>query len=215
MRTGASFHGGEGGGGFTDAAPEAALASVLSVRYPFALDVAPALVEGVTPLSAQWDNYLGLMVEAVQAEIGPIGSLTGLIGGVSASLMDFLGTEVAARISVVKGNDAGRIFGLHHVRTAVAGTNYGAATPNSLTITKTHGQQPSGVVAPLVFGCPQGDVLGSLPTTGPWVPRGNAVIDNGANWTMYYRGCRGDAFAGLCTGATVYTVDWMLFYMLT
>lgn len=97
--------------------PVIAAASLLSVRYPAAIDTPPSVQDDVTPLSGVVMNYLALMLEAIQVEVGPAQGIRA--SSAEGTLLRFLGIELNNRVSnwrsIAKaygGNEAGQIFGV-------------------------------------------------------------------------------------------------------
>lgn len=197
--------------------PNIAGQSILVTRYPMALDIPPTITEK-TPLSGLYSNFLALLLEAVQGEIGPIVLPFYPAQGRPFSLQEWLGSEVAGNAvscwnSSAKaqgGNARGQIFGLQvHTVSGVA-TSFG--TLPSVLVPISQGIHLGGK-EPVTFGMVS--AFGHLPTdffAGPAVIRGRAT-QLALNWSLIYRGAAGDAPGGLPTGSGTFNAALLMLYM--
>lgn len=202
------------GGSLSSQTPAAATQSTSVVKYPGGFDQGPPIIDDLTPLVAQWHNYLSLMVEAVMAEVGPIGKNSQSTVGNSTSLMRFLGVEGAARLSLYKSvtkSEAGQLFGV--MKAHVSGTGVYANNVQTTSLTNHHGGDPGNRV-PLVFAC-----TNQLPTTsvadmaiGPTVMRCDSTTPSSSgNITVRYRACAPGG--GSPSGGATHSADLLVFFM--
>ncbi len=119
--------------------------SLLVVRYPSALDAPPTIEDDQTPLAGIFYNYLGLMIEAVMSELGPMAEI---YRGANGTLKTFLGQEGANRISnwrsIAKttggGNEKGDVFGVIKFLQSFTASAWNVR--RNRTITVQQGQHP-------------------------------------------------------------------------
>lgn len=136
-------------------------------NYPAALDATPVLIDSQSPMVALWINLLQQMIEAVQAEVGPIpqGMRRGSMPGRTVdTLQKLLGQQTdasavpytesyAALCSATTGNGkpAGTLYGVQKVRvTRSSWTDY---TDYTTTITNPFGVHPT-FKRPIAWGVP-------------------------------------------------------------
>lgn len=216
LRNGAPFLLGSVGLSGDAGSPAEAPASVMAVRYPNAIDTPPTITDAVTPLAGQWHNYLALMIEAVMGEIGPLGAANGGRIGASENLLQFLGTEGAARLSLVRSiakDEAGQVYGV--VKKTVAGTMTALNNETSFGVNNYHGADPSRHT-PLLFGCAN-RLAGVTPAemaAGPAVVRGRMLEPTTAtNISGTYRGATALEDNGHPSGSKNVVVDLAVFFM--
>lgn len=125
--------------------PVIAAASLLSVRYPAAIDTPPSVQDDVTPLSGVVQNYLALMLEAIQVEVGPAQGIRA--SSSEGTLLRFLGAELNNRVSnwrsIAKaygGNEVGQIYGVMGRYYSQTGSGYNVV--RSQTATSFQGRHP-------------------------------------------------------------------------
>jgi hypothetical protein len=203
--------------------PEA-VTSLLIVRYPAALDVPPNIANNVTPLSGVFYNYLGAMVEAILAEIGPM-DLDKETKGRFPTLMAFLGVELANRLSCWRSwdkvtgtgtgldNEAGQVFGIikQVVSTTAAGWNVG----QSKSATTYQGIHPAGK-NPLVFANPTAkfnQTSAQMAAGFGGGVRGGVSGQSGGVYSYAVRGHPSGVAPGSCSGAQTQEADVVLFFM--
>jgi hypothetical protein len=189
-----------GGIGLTGAAgsPAISSSSVMVVRYPEAIDTPPTITDDVTPLAGQWHNYLGLLIEAVIGELGPLGTNGPQIGD-SLTLKQFLGVEGGSRLSLYRSVDrgggdaeAGQLFGV--MKLYRAGSVQFANTEQITTVTNNHGADPLGGRTPVAFCCSNhhGTATGQEMRHGPTIFRAACVSNSSATTlTVRYRAATG------------------------
>lgn len=201
--------------------PDEAGASVLVPRYPSALDQAPTIGQR-TPLSGVYWNYLGLLLEVIQAEIGPIAFP--FKPGVSAryNLAEWLGNEVLGNAisnwrSVAKaqgGNARGQIYGITKIFEQGTATFFaGRRTVNK---TLSQGAHPLGK-DPVLFGHTSarnpatgvGHAASDL-FNGPILIRGKADVV-GSTLQVTYRGAKSSG--GQPTGSATFSANLVAIYM--
>lgn len=145
----------------------ATLGSALISSYPTALDTAPTLVDSASPMVAQWLNLLQSIIEAVQAEIGPIpvGMTRSNMPGSSVDTLQKLlgqqtdvtglasGKSYAGLCSATTGNGkpAGTLYGVQKVR--VTRSSWTQYVDYTTTITNPFGPAPSWK-RPIAWGVP-------------------------------------------------------------
>ena len=190
-----------------------ATASTLMVRYPFAIDTPPTITNNLTPLVGQYENYLSLLIEVIESEVGALADpITGLIGG-KTTLMDFLGTEAAPRISQAVGNSAGQIFGFEKTSAVGAGSAFGSASAVATGSHTTLSGQNTALARPLMFSCTQmtNPNYRWIDNNGVFAVRGEASWGASSSITYKYRGCDGTT-AGTPVGTATHRVHLLFLY---
>jgi hypothetical protein len=188
-----------GGVGLAGAAgsPAISSSSVMVVRYPEAIDTPPTITDDVTPLAGQWHNYLGLLIEAVIGELGPLGTNGPQIGD-SLTLKEFLGVEGGSRLSLYRSVDrsgadaeAGQLFGV--MKLYRTGLTTFANTEQITTVTNNHGADPMGGRTPVAFACSNSHgQTGQEMRQGPTIFRAACVSNSSATTlTVRYRAATG------------------------
>lgn len=193
-----------------------AATSLLTVRYPAALDTPPSVLDDVTPLSGVLMNYLGLMLEAIQAEAGPLHGVVDYHG----SLLRFLGYQLNNRLSCWRsfgkaygGDEAGQVFGL--IKRYHSGTGSAFNTAQLGSATSNQGAHPT-TKQPLVFGeAPQmggGTAQQVIDSVGGGV-RGRANWTGASSIDYSYRGSTAKLPpSGASSGAHTQGVHLLLFF---
>lgn len=211
--------------------------------YPTVIDTSPNFADGLTPLTAQWINLLQQMLEAVQAEIGPIppgitrrwmpGPLPA--NNVVDSLMKLMGQQTdiatitdpqksyAGLCSAVAGNGkpAGTLFGVQRVQVTRSSWT---VTEYDVAFTNPFGRMP-GNRRPIAWGYPHQRVSsGASDTfqTGPAkiVARVATFPLSGTTQTFNVKWAAATAFVGTGLGllpasGPSHTIDICLLYMCT
>ncbi len=190
--------------------------SALVVRYPAALDTPPAFAgDQSTPVVGLFHNYLGLLIEAVQAEIGPMDLKQ---FSVPSTLMFWLGTEVTgSRISNWRsqaktsgGNAAGQIFGLH--KRVVSGTGSLYDSTQSTSFNALQGQHPA-FKTPVLLGTMSAGGLGAGVFAGPATIRGGVTGSPIGTYQANYRGANGLFAGGSTANPSTFQADLLIVYM--
>lgn len=167
-----------------------ALPTFLVAQYPGAKDLPPTIVDDETPLSAQWTNYLGLLIEAIEAEVGPFPQDMTRAGVPLRNLKDLLGTAVMAGLSIPAGigrAGPGRLYGVQQLRFRKLATEY--AIVESGTITAPFAWPRTPPKQPLFFAIPEAPASGVLDLLhGPTIVRGHAWWVNANTIGYEYRG---------------------------
>lgn len=190
--------------------------STLVVRYPAAIDTPPAIAgDQSTPIVGLFHNYLGLLIEAVQAEVGPLDLFQ---AGQSRDLLYWLGSELTGnRVSNWRsqtktsgGDAAGQVFGLHKRTVSGASTFYNPT--QSTTFSALQGQHPT-TKTPVLFATPSAFNHGAGIFTGPAIIRGQVTGFAGGAYPAQFRGANGLFAGGDSSGAGTFQADLLLLYM--
>jgi len=167
----------------TNLGPQAAGSTVSVPKYPGGLDSATTFEDDKTILSAIWTNYLGRMIEAIEAEVGPIGQPnlpeSSWIAG-NANLRDLLDDLTFASNSF----KAGAIVGIYRFTLKKAAASFGALASVTLNV----GKKPVGA-QPIFFGTMFQGLLGNatfLP--GAATVRGYCAWTGPTSIALTYRG---------------------------
>lgn len=170
-------------GSLGSSAPYDSAGSPIMAFYPTAIDSAPAMTDSQTPLVAMWVNLLQQMVEAVEAEIGPIPigmQRSHMPGRQVDTLQKLLGQQTdagavpytesyAGLCSAIDGNNkpTGTLYGVQKVR--VTRSSWTQLTDYTVDITNPFGPSP-GFQTPIAWGVPiqpNGVSMNSVMMQGP------------------------------------------------
>jgi len=195
-----------------EAPASASGASLLSPRYPTAIDARPTITDNQTPLSGIWHNYLALMLEACMSELGTYPEMQG-------SLMDYLGVQFGTTVSnwrsfqkTYGGNEAGQLFGF--IKRGHSATVAGYANAQSGSAATHQGHHPSGKT-PVLFA----EVVGTGISPAAMVAgigggvRGEVTGILGASIQYTFRGCPADDAPGVPSGSHVQPVNILLAFL--
>lgn len=200
-----------------------AVTTTLVAQYPGAIDSMPAILDDVTPLSAQWYNHVQVMLEAIEAEVGPFPSGMQRFGFQVRTLLDMLGTSILPGLSTSRATTvapAGRMYGVQQVHITQAANLYAAV--QSGTVAQPFPHHPGGAGKWLFFAMaevPQGQSP-QVVIDGPATICGNVI---GVSSVMAYsfRGMNGYSGGGHGVnffepfGSTPITCHALIFYPLT
>lgn len=182
------------------------------VKYPGALDTAPAVADDATPLVSLWTSFLQGIAIAVQAELGPIATNPGdpskKVGGHS-SLADLLDRISVARAGLRKGI----LVGAWRATVSKIGTGYNALS--SFTISDVGFRTGT---TPIVFAYTnqqRSGVSDSDMNFGPTVVRANAEWISPRGLQVFYRGgkCGITSNGGDVTSTKTYLVEFTILFM--
>lgn len=194
--------------GHSGLTPAAAEGGLLAPKYPGALDTVPLLLDDTTILSAIVLNFAAALVEAIQAEIGPIATSgedrNAWVAG-HPNLMELL-DKTNAQTPTFKGFVGLRRFVVTKVHSLFAALN-------ATTVSVAH--RPVGVPDPLWFATSnQGNNTNAQMATGATTVAGNPqwAGATAALISLQYRGVAGDG-TGAPTGSSSVTVDGILVFM--
>jgi len=168
-------------------------ATSLVAQYPQAKDVMPTIADDVTPLSAQWTNYLGLLIEAIEAEIGPFPQGMVRFGAPIRNLKDLLGTAVMSGLSASRSagvNAQGKLFGVQQFHLTKLASLYALVATGSLSSPFAWPKSPAK--QPLFFAITEAPASGNQDIiAGPAIVRGNATWTTSTAIGYQYRGHTG------------------------
>lgn len=198
--------------GGAGSATATAAQSTLIAKFPGGIDAAPIIADAETVLSGVFFNFVSVLIETIEAEIGPLAKTadeTTWIGG-KPSLMHMLD-----ELSVTTGSYANQIAGVGRFWVSKAGTSFGTAATVTLT-------NPSGTILlnnldPLVFMMPMqtAGISDSDMAAGPICPRGRAGESPG-NITVTYAAHKAQqppSGGGAPTSAKTFTVEGVAIYL--
>jgi len=169
----------------TNLGPLASGSTVSVPKYPGGIDTPATYADGKTILSSIWLNFLGRIIEAIEAEVGPIGS--GGFGSTNesnwirghANLRDLLDDITLAKNSF----KAGAIVGLHRFTVKKSASLFATVASLSLDV----GKKPSNA-QPLFFGTMyQGLLSNSTFLPGAAIVRGSCTWTSGTSLALSYR----------------------------
>jgi hypothetical protein len=183
-----------------------------SRSIPGAIDSAPTITDAETVLSAVFHNFVSLLIEAVEAEVGAIGRSSDSrkwVGG-TPSLMHMLDG-----LSLTTGSDAGKAVGVGRFKIIKAGTAF--ATGATTLLGNPFGAS-AGTPDPLVFMMPAktASLTHDDMKLGPICPRGSASYVGSAFQLRYAAHCGylwPTATGGAPVSAQTFTVEGLIFYM--
>ncbi len=195
------------------ASPQEAANSLLVVRYPNSIDTPPT-IDDETPLSGIYWNYLGMMLEAIQTEVGPM-----VLGLGTLNLLQWLGSEVSGSsisnwqdsAKSAGGNSKGQVYGLQIAH--VSGTASLFANSQIWSATNPHGATPTGK-EPIMFCSVSAFQDPANVFTGPAAVRAFGSFNaSSTSISGQYRGNNGLSGGGSPSGSGTYSAMLLAFYM--
>lgn len=186
--------------------------STLIPKYPGGIDSAPTITDAETVLSAVFHNFVSTLIEAIEAEVGPIatGSDPKTWVGGKPSLMHMLD-----ELSITTGTHAGKIAGLGRFYVSKAGTAFGTATSHNWT--NPSGTVLAGNLDPLAFLVPlqTSGISDDDMAAGPICPRGRAGESAGTISLTYaaHKAQNAPFNGGAPTSAKTFTVEGVVVYL--
>jgi hypothetical protein len=184
----------------------AATAGLLAPRYPGGFDVKPTLADDATVLSSILLNFIGAIVEAVEAEVGPLANngkdKSKWVAG-EASLLELLDV-LNVQTPTYKGFVGLRRFIVTKLHSLFAGL--------SSTVVSVAHRTPNSTFPVFFSTVNQGSNTNAQMGTGATTVAGDSNWLGPASISLQYRGVAGDG-TGQPTGGTNVTMDAILISM--